>query len=77
VAQLQKSQRIMLRKQSFHLIKTMRGRGRQLQVIFRLHISVALEQKTANFKVASGSRPMQWSALTEATEAKQKNKFVA
>jgi hypothetical protein len=35
-----------------------------------VHTSVALEQKTANFKVAFGSRPMQWSVMTE---EKQKN----
>jgi hypothetical protein len=30
-----------------------------------IHISVALQQKTAHFKVAVASRQMQWSALTE------------
>jgi hypothetical protein len=38
-------------------------KGRQLLFILRLYISVALQQKTANFKVAIMSRPMQWSAL--------------
>ena len=38
------------------------------------HISVALQQKTANFKVAIPSRPMQWSPLTE---GKQKNELAA
>jgi hypothetical protein len=33
--------------------------------VLRLHISVALEQKTGNFKVTIGSSAMQWSALTE------------
>jgi hypothetical protein len=36
----------------------------------RLHISIALEQKTANFKVAMESRDMQWSV---SPEEKQKN----
>ena len=38
------------------------------------HIRVALQQKTANFKVAFGSREMQWSVLTE---EKQKNELAA
>ena len=38
------------------------------------HISVALQQKTANFKAAILSREMQWSELTEGT---QKNQFAA
>ena len=41
-------------------------------MVLRLHISVALQQKTANFKVAPHSRVMQWSALTE---GKQKNEL--
>ena len=44
--------------------------GEQLPAALRLYISGALEQKTANFKVALHSRVMQWSALTE---EKQKN----
>ena len=36
------------------------------------HVSFRLDQKTANFKVAIGSRPMQWGELTE---GKQKNKL--
>jgi hypothetical protein len=41
---------------------------------FGPHISVALQQKTAYFKVASHSRAMQWGVLTVAfTEEKQKN----
>ena len=48
------------------------NKGRQLQVVLRLYISVALQQKTANFKAATGSRPMQWSGLTE---GKQKNEL--
>ncbi len=34
-------------------------------MVLRLHISVALQQQTASFKVAFGSRKMQWSATTE------------
>ncbi len=49
-------------------------KGRQLPVVLRLYISVALQQKTANFKVAPASRPMQWSVLTE---KKQKNQLAA
>jgi hypothetical protein len=48
--------------------------GRQLRVVLRLYISVALQQKTANFKAAIGSRPMQWSV---STEEKQKNELAA
>ena len=40
-------------------------KGGQLLVVLRLYISVALQQKTANFKEATGSRQMQWSFLTE------------
>jgi hypothetical protein len=46
-------------------------RRRPLPAVLRIHISVALEQKTANFKVASTSRVMQWSALTEAKQNNQ------
>jgi hypothetical protein len=48
------------------------NKGRQLLAVLRLYISVALQQKTANFKVATPSRGMQWSALTE---GKQKNEL--
>jgi len=47
-------------------------RGGQLPLVLRLHISVALQQKTANFKVAFESRPMQWGVFTE---GKQKNEL--
>jgi hypothetical protein len=47
---------------------------RQLQVVLRLYISVALQQKTGNFKVAFESRQNQWSALTE---EKQKNQLAS
>jgi hypothetical protein len=40
----------------------------------RIYISVALQQKTGNFKMAIGSRLMQWGALTE---GKQKNELAA
>jgi hypothetical protein len=33
--------------------------------VLRLHISVALQQKTANFNMAIPSRLMQWSVFTE------------
>jgi hypothetical protein len=39
--------------------------GSKLRVILRLHISVVLQQQTADFKVAIFSRPMQWSSLAE------------
>jgi hypothetical protein len=39
--------------------------GGQLLLVLRLYITVALQQKTANFNVAVASRQMQWSALTE------------
>ncbi len=50
------------------------NKGGQLPDVLRLHISVALQQKTANFKLAIASRPMQWSV---STEEKQKNQLAA
>jgi hypothetical protein len=50
------------------------SKGRQLLAVLRLYISVALQQKTANFKVTFASRLMQWSALPE---EKQKNQLAA
>ncbi len=47
---------------------------RKLRSVLRLYISVALQQKTANFKVAIQSRPNQWSDLPE---GKQKNELAA
>ena len=41
-------------------------------MVLRLYISVALQQKTANFKAAINGGLMQWSALTE---EKQKNQL--
>ena len=49
-----------LARTQFRFIKTIiiiRGGG-QLPVVLRLYISVALQQKTANFKVAFESRQM-------------------
>ncbi len=50
------------------------NKGRQLPVGVRVYISVALQQKTANFKVAIASRNMKRSVLTE---GKQKNELAA
>ena len=64
-----------LAQKEFRFIKTIIIiRGGQLLLVLRLCISVALQQKTANFKVAIPSRPMQWSVLTE---GKQKNELAA
>ena len=49
----------------------MRG-GRAEALVSRSDVSFRLDQKTGNFKVATVSRPMQWSALTE---EKQKNQL--
>jgi hypothetical protein len=63
-----------LAQKEFRFIKNNNNnKGRQLPVILRLYISVALQQKTANFKVALASRVMQWSDLTE---GKQKDELV-
>jgi hypothetical protein len=43
-------------------------------LVLRLHISVAPQQKTANFKVGMGSRAMQCSVFPE---EKQKNHLAA
>jgi hypothetical protein len=48
--------------------------GRQLLVVLRLYFSVALQQKTGNFKAATASTLMQWGVLTE---GKQKNELAA
>ena len=61
-----------LAQTEFRFIKTIiMIRGRQLPAVLRLYISVALQQKTGNFKVAFGSRPMQWSALTEGNQTNE------
>jgi hypothetical protein len=65
-----------LAQKEFRFIKTIMiiiRRG-QLHEVLCLDISVALQQQTANFKVAFASRPMQWGALTE---EKQKNEIAA
>ena len=62
-----------LAQTEFRFIKIIITTGRQLPVVLRIHISVALQQKTANFKAASDSRVMQWS---ETAEEKQKNQRV-
>ena len=43
----------------------------QLHEVLRVHISIALQQKTANFKVALPSREIQWSVLTEEKQTNQ------
>ncbi len=48
---------------------------RQLPVVVDMHISVVLEQKTANFKVAIANRVVQYSAST--VEERQKNHLAA
>jgi hypothetical protein len=48
------------------------NKGRRLPGVLCLHISVALQQKAANFKVAFHSRQMQWSLMPE---EKQKNQL--
>jgi hypothetical protein len=48
--------------------------GRAEAPVPRSDVSFRLDQKTGNFKVAIGSRLMQWSALTE---GKQKNQLAA
>ena len=51
----------------------MRG-GRAEALVPRSDVSFRLDQKTANFKVANASRPMQWGPLTE---GKQTNELAA
>ena len=46
--------------------------GRAEALVPRSDVSFRLDKKTANFKVAIASRPMQWSGLTE---GKQKNEL--
>ncbi len=45
--------------------------GRAEAPVPRSDISFRLDQKTANFKVAFGSRVMQWSVLTEEKQQNQ------
>ena len=53
-----------LAQKEFRFIKTMII-IRKLLAALRLYISVALQQKTGNFKVALVGRVMQWSVLSE------------
>ena len=61
-----------LAQTEFRSIKTIINKGGRLHAVLRICIGVALQQKTANFKVAVASRAMQWSVLTE---EKQKNQL--
>ena len=61
----EEKQKNQLAQTEFRFIKTIKMRGRHIPNVLRLYISVALQQKTANFKEATGSRPMQWGPLTE------------
>ncbi len=62
-----------LAQKEFRFIKNNNNnnKGRQLPAALRLYISVALQQKTGNFKVAFRSRLMQWGALTEENQKNQ------
>ena len=67
----EEKQKNQLAQTEFHLLQKIRKKGRErLQSVLCLHIRVALQQKTADFKVATASRGMQWSPITE---GKQKN----
>ncbi len=67
----EEKQKNQLAQTEFRFIKN-QIRGGQLPAALRLYISVALQQKTGNFKVAIASRQMQRSPLTE---EKQKNQL--
>jgi hypothetical protein len=74
-ASTEEKQKNQLAQTDFRFIKTIIIiRGGQLPVVLRLYISVTLQQKTGNSKLARHSRPMQWSPLTE---EKQKNQLAA
>ena len=61
-----------LAQTEFRFIKNNNNnKERQLRVGLRLYISVALQQKTGNFKAAIVSRLMQWSVLTEGKKKNQ------
>jgi hypothetical protein len=71
-----KSKRINTRKVSVHNnnVNNNNKRRGQSQVIVRcIHISVALQQQAAGFKVAILHREMQWSNFIPETEEVQKN----
>ena len=59
-----------LAQTEFRFIK--KNKGGQLPAALRLYISVALQQKAGNFKVAIASRQKQWSP---STEEKKKNEL--
>ena len=71
-AMTEERQKNKLAQTEFH--NNNNNKGRQLLVVLRLYISVALQQKTGNFKVIKASRQNQWGALTE---GKQKNELAA
>ena len=66
----EEKQKNQLAQTEFRFIKS--NKGGQLPSVLRLYISVALQQKAGNFKVAIDSREKQWSA---STEEKQKNQL--
>jgi hypothetical protein len=61
-------------QKEFRFMNNNNDKGRQIPDVRRLYISVALQQKTGNFKAAFFSRPMQCSG---STEGKQKNELAA
>jgi hypothetical protein len=71
----EEKQKNELAQKKFRFIKKNNiNKGRQLPEVLRLYISIALQQKTADFKVAFRSREMQCSVLPE---GKQNNQLVA
>jgi hypothetical protein len=70
----EEKQKNELAQKEFRFMNNNNNRGRQLPPVRCLYISVALQQKTANFKVAFFSRPLQCSG---STEGKQKNELAA
>jgi len=73
----EEKQKNQLAQTEFRFIKTITIiRKGQLLDVPRLHISVAQQQKTGNFKVALASRIMQWSALTEEKKKNQLARFI-
>ncbi len=70
----EEKQKNQLAQKEFRFIKKLIRGGQLPVVVLRVYISVALQQKAGNFKVAIASRQMQWSVLTE---EKQKNQLAA
>ena len=71
IALTEEKKKNQLAQTEFRFIKNNNNNtGGQVPVVLRLYISVALQQKTGNFKMAIGSRANQWGVLTE---EKQKN----